>query len=104
MALSCDWSKQTATEKLSVDHIVPYRLALEYGQKEGIDPNHPDNLICLCRGHHTQKTHIERRLLRGDLVGFEADMRRLIPVERYASAMVLWGFKKRIDLSAEAAS
>jgi hypothetical protein len=78
-------------EKASVDHIVPYRLAVKYGAQDGIDPNHQDNLICLCRGCHARKTQSESRLLRGDMIGFRSDMQTLIPSDRLEAALSLWG-------------
>jgi len=78
-------------QKLSVDHIVPFRLTVLYGQTDGVDPNHLDNLACLCRAHHGLKTHTaEAKLLRGDLMGFRSDMATILPLDRLERALSLW--------------
>lgn len=75
-------------QSISVDHIVPYRLAKQYAANNPLyDPNNLFNLICLCRGHHTIKTHIERRLLDGDVVGFIANAKQIIPLDRLYAAL-----------------
>lgn len=54
-------------ERLSVDHIVPWRLF-----NSAAEANHPSNLISLCRDCHGWKTHVaERKMLNGDRILFE---------------------------------
>lgn|ERR1039458_5795 len=75
-------------QKISVDHIVPYSLAKAYAAENPLyDPNHQFNLVCLCRSCHTRKTHIETRLLRGDIIGFLAEAKAVIPVGRLVGAL-----------------
>lgn len=78
------------TEKPSVDHIVPFRLAFRYGSEDGTDPNDLRNLISLCRSCHAQKTNIESRLLRGDVIGFRQAVARIMPLERVDVALALY--------------
>lgn len=70
-------------EKLSTDHIIPYRLVKE---------NDPINLICLCRAPcHVKKTHAERHLLRGDLLRFEQKLNAQgWDMERVKLALCYW--------------
>jgi len=83
-------------KRLSVDHIVPFRMAREIKQKydPSLNPNDQKNLVSLCRGHHSRKTGIEARLLRGDVIGFRAEMRALIGDERTTVALRLFGLIK----------
>lgn len=54
-------------EKLSVDHVRPWRA---FADKELA--NHPDNLVSLCRSCHSYKTSkVERAWLSGDVVTFK---------------------------------
>jgi hypothetical protein len=87
----CGKTEAELGQKLSVDHIVPFRLTVIYGKKEGIDPNHLDNLACLCRAHHASKTQAERRLLKGDVIGFKSAVRTIIPDDLISKAFGLWG-------------
>ena len=68
---------------LHVDHIVPFRL---------VNRNDPVNLITLCGECHGRKTIGERRLLKGDALGFERFlMQHSWPMERVRDAMTWWG-------------
>lgn len=79
--------------KLSVDHVIPYRLILEWRKTDkALIPNHPENLIAMCRRCHCEKTQIaEPKILIGDIVGFVAAMRRFMDVDRLARALKLYG-------------
>lgn len=78
-------------QRVSVDHIIAYRLAVGYSAENGVDPNHLTNLISLCRGCHTRKTlRAEAKLLRGDVLGFIADAKAIIPLEKLMAALTLW--------------
>lgn len=90
VAIDCGKSSADLGQRLSVDHIVPYRMTVVYGKKDGLDPNHLDNLACLCRVHHGAKTQAESRLLEGDVMGFRREMRTLLPDERVQRALSLW--------------
>lgn len=58
--------KPQGKEKLSVDHVRPWRT---FKDKELA--NHPDNLVSLCRRCHSYKTTtIERAWLRGDRIAW----------------------------------
>jgi hypothetical protein len=59
-------------KNITVDHIIPYRLALDWSD----DPNNLANLACMCGRCHGRKTGIEGKLLRGNVVGFIAGMLR----------------------------
>jgi len=77
-----------ATEpKISVDHIVPYRIATFYREA---DPNSQINLACLCRSCHSKKTSTEPALLKGDVMGFIAESKRIIPLDRLMAALRFW--------------
>lgn len=80
-------------QKLSVDHIVPFRLARQYAEAMplGPSPNHLTNLASLCRRCHAYKLHPEARLLRGDVIGFIAEVKAVIPLERIEAALALYG-------------
>lgn len=91
IAPGCGKNESELGQKLSVDHIVPFRLTVQYGAENGVDPNHLDNLACLCRSHHQMKTMAERKLLRGDIVGFRAAVATIFPLERVNAALRLWG-------------
>lgn len=54
-------------QKLSVDHIRPWRTF-----KDKAAANHPDNLAALCRGCHSHKTIVvESAWLRGDVLAWK---------------------------------
>lgn len=87
-ACQCCGKPSICGEKVSVDHIVPYRLAKEYAVNNPLyDPNNLFNLICLCRSHHTVKTHFEKRLLKGDVAGFIMEAKKIIPLDRLHDAL-----------------
>lgn len=81
-ACQCGGTEKT---KISVDHIVPFRLAKQYG-----DANVLMNLVCLCRSCHAKKTRIEAMLLAGDVVGFMQRAKTIIAEERVRAALVLF--------------
>jgi 5-methylcytosine-specific restriction endonuclease McrA len=87
----CQGCRITCVQKASVDHIVPFRLTKQYGEREGKDPNDLRNLLSLCRSCHAKKTQAEPRLLRGDVIGFLAAVRVFLPADRVESALRLWG-------------
>lgn len=91
----CGKTEKDIGENLSVDHIVPFRMTVLYGQTDGIDPNHIDNLVCLCRSHHAKKTNVETRIIRGDIIGFLAEIRTIIPEDRISKALQLWGLSRQ---------
>lgn len=86
-----------------IDHIVPFRLTVVYAQTDNLDPNDILNLVALCRACHGRKTQAENRLLAGDLVGFLAEIRAFLPMDRVEVALNLWGLgqKKKISLPFE---
>lgn len=54
-------------EKLSVDHVRPWRSFTDKALA-----NHPDNLVALCRACHSYKTSVvEAAWLRGDVLGWK---------------------------------
>lgn len=85
-------------EKLSVDHIVPYRLVLAL-RRIGADlnPNNLTNLISMCRSCHAKKTPSEAKILRGDLIGFLAVMRVVIDESRLHAALTLYGLSGNLE-------
>lgn len=89
--LLCQGCRGPLTQKASVDHIVPFRLTALYGKREGKDPNDLANLVSLCRSCHAKKTQVERKLLRGDVVGFISGVKAIIPLERVNAALLFWG-------------
>jgi 5-methylcytosine-specific restriction endonuclease McrA len=78
----------TKSRKHSVDHIIPFRLMVQWG----LDPNQPDNLVTTCGSCHGKKQGFEDRLIRGDVVGF---LRGLVsihyPLDRIRAACALAG-------------
>lgn len=69
--------------KLSVDHIIPYRLMIQWE----INPNAAVNLASLCINCHPVKTAYERDLLAGDVVGFLSGLRWMhYPSDRVKAA------------------
>lgn len=76
---------QQKGQKLSVDHIIPYRIVKE---------NALVNLISICRAPcHAIKTQgAERKFLRGDILGFLEGLRtNSWPMERVEAAIKYWG-------------
>lgn len=91
-ALCHDGYEPNRKEKLSVDHVVPYRLAFAWHELgQGPDPNILTNLLSMCRSCHAKKTPAEIRLLRGDVIGFMAVMRPIVGDERLIAALHLYG-------------
>lgn len=90
VAIGCAVNTDIAGQKLSVDHIIPFRLAVIYCQTDGIDPNDVRNLTTLCRSCHTKKTRAERFLLAGNLDSFLHRMRELFPSRVLEPALTLW--------------
>jgi 5-methylcytosine-specific restriction endonuclease McrA len=75
---------QQKGQKLSVDHIIPYRIVKE---------NVLINLISICRAPcHCVKTQVaERAFLRGDMLGFLQGLRQASwPMERVQAAISYW--------------
>ena len=63
----CDKTQGENGQKLSVDHVRPWRT---FEDKELA--NHPDNLVALCRVCHSFKTTtVERAWLRGDVIAWK---------------------------------
>ncbi len=72
--------------KLSIDHIVPFRLC-----NENVDIN----LMALCirNGCHTIKTQAETKLLKGDIVGFLSKLRSSNwPMTRVTAALIHYNY------------
>jgi hypothetical protein len=60
------FESENGGKKLSVDHIVPWRLF-----EDKAAANDPDNLASLCHACHAHKTvYVEPRYLRGDMMAF----------------------------------
>lgn len=72
----CRWCGKTESDnkqKLSVDHVVPWRAF-----ENKLEANADDNLVSLCRSCHQKKTiGAERRWLRGDVLGLQAYRRNV---------------------------
>lgn len=70
----CGISEAENGQKLSVDHIRPWRSFDDKAQA-----NDPSNLVALCRPcHATKTTSVERAWLRGDVVAFQQWVRSLV--------------------------
>lgn len=59
-------SQPQGEKRFHVDHIVPYRLMVQWG----LEPNNEINLATLCTADHGRKTMAESKLLCGDVLGF----------------------------------
>lgn len=70
--IGCGETEQANGQKLSVDHIRPWR---EFTTES--EANEESNLIPLCRSHHSAKGKLERRWLRGDYLALQ-EYRRMI--------------------------
>jgi 5-methylcytosine-specific restriction endonuclease McrA len=69
----CGRTQAENRQKLSVDHIVPWRTFADKAEA-----NHPTNLVSLCRRCHAIKTvDFERKWLKGDRIGMEQYRRSL---------------------------
>ena len=95
VGIGCGLSPVEIGQRLSVDHIVPFRLTVIYGQTDGIDPNDLRNLAALCRSCHAKKTQAESLLLRGDMIGFLSIIRTIMPMDRIETALALWGLGRK---------
>lgn len=63
----CGTTQDECGQKLSVDHVRPWRTF-----KDKSLANHPDNLVALCRKCHTKKTTtVERAWMRGDVIAWK---------------------------------
>lgn len=63
----CEITQDENKQKLSVDHVRPWRTF-----KDKSLANHPDNLVSLCRKCHSHKTTtVERDWLRGDVIAWK---------------------------------
>jgi hypothetical protein len=63
----CNRTQDENGQKLSVDHIIPWRAF-----DDKTEANDPSNLASLCRSCHSIKTHLFERLwLKGDRIGME---------------------------------
>lgn len=82
---------QDKRQKLSVDHIIPYRLVL---------CNELLNLISVCRTpcHNSKTSGAEACFLRGDVLGFKSKLNANgWPMERVQQALSWWGsLSKRV--------
>ncbi len=83
--MACSKSEAGFKQRFPVDHIVPYRMMLAFE----IHPNDPINLMTLCHSCHPKKTHIESRLLKGDVIGFLDDMRTILKLDIHQVKMAL---------------
>lgn len=69
----CGKSEAENAQKLSVDHVVPWRAF-----EDKAAANDPGNLVALCRSCHQKKTiTAERQWLRGDVLGLAAYRRQV---------------------------
>jgi hypothetical protein len=59
----------------AVDHLFPERWIRKF--VVGADPHVLENLVVLSSRAHAQKTAIEWRIFRGDLVGYKQELNRL---------------------------
>jgi 5-methylcytosine-specific restriction endonuclease McrA len=76
--------------KYDVDHIVPYRLMVQWN----LEANALVNLLTTCDTCHARKTNTEVRLLKGDVVGFKRELFRVnYPEDRVRAAFAFAGIK-----------
>lgn len=69
----CNKTQEENGQKLSVDHIVPWRAF-----KDKTEANQIGNLVSLCRPCHAHKTHVaEAQWLRGDRIAMESYRRSI---------------------------
>jgi len=55
-----------------------------------------ENLLCVCNGCHARKTALERKLFKGDVIGFGYGLLALnYPVDKIISAFSLAGLSLR---------
>lgn len=87
--IGCEVATQNK-QKIGVDHIIPFRLH---------HSNDIENLMCICRSHHAQKTQAENFLLKGDWISFERTLNRVgCPLDRLEKAKVWWGNKPQLPI------
>lgn len=80
------------TKALSVDHIVPLRLAQKLADKNpSLDQNAEINLVSLCGPCHTAKTHVEQSIHRGCTGEFFEWVALIIGRRRTWNAMEYFG-------------
>lgn len=73
MCQSCGRTQQENGQKLSVDHVLPWRL---FDDKAAA--NDPKNLTSVCKWCHSRKTSgAERKYLQGDVLDFQSYQRSL---------------------------
>jgi hypothetical protein len=78
--------------KHHVDHIIPFRLMKQWG----LEPNAHVNLLTLCINHHTKKTPLEDKLLRGDVLGFARGLvAMLYPIQAAQEAFAAAGLSAK---------
>lgn len=71
----CGCPERENGERLSVDHIIPWRV---FGDHEKADANQPSNLTSLCKRCHSWKTSVaEQRWLSGDRLDFSRYLQAL---------------------------
>jgi hypothetical protein len=81
----CTKTQKDNGERLSVDHIIPWRLFLNK-----VEANDTDNLISLCRDCHGWKTHVaERKMLIGDRIQFEQYIKSIRMPPLFASPVAV---------------
>ena len=61
--------------KRAADHLFPERWVRRFAK--AADPHVLENLIVITPSLHAQKTAIEWRIFRGDLVGYKQELNRL---------------------------
>ena len=59
----------------AVDHIFPEKFCRRFCI--GSDPHVLENLICVTPSLHAQKTAVEWRIFRGDMIGYRQELNRL---------------------------
>lgn len=88
VCVRCGRDETQIGQKLSVDHIVPFRWGRQF---LFVDPNDLRNLIALCRGCHAKKTPIERLLLEGKVKSFIRKVSKIIPEPQLTVALEIYG-------------
>jgi hypothetical protein len=85
------WKPEDGKEKITVDHIVAYRLCLS---------NELINLLSVCRAPcHVKKSAAENCLLRGDVLGFQNALRILRwPMEKVEAALHWWNSSPQLGM------
>lgn len=74
----CGKTQEENGQKLSVDHIIPWRMFVD----DKTAANDPSNLISLCRSCHSKKTgRAEKKMLDGNMTDFDLYRKRLLRPE-----------------------